>query len=134
MSKCTGLHCNGCHGHAAGKGGAGATVALLALIGLAVTREPKVVHALEIIGYIAAATAGAAIVGTLAFFIIRANRRRRAAAQIAEAYTLSAVVVRPAPPTLNIPYRAPAIESARPAVTWLKRTSRPAIGKPRHHS
>jgi hypothetical protein len=109
-------------------------VALLALIGLAVTREPKVVHALEIIGYIAAATAGAAIVGTLAFFIIRANRRHRAAARVAEAYTLSAVVVHPAPPKLTIPARAPAIESARPAATWLKRTSRPAIGKPRNHS
>jgi hypothetical protein len=49
MSRCKGLHCDGCGGH--GGRELGAVVALLALIGLAALREaPKFVHVLEIIG------------------------------------------------------------------------------------
>lgn len=135
MSGCKGLHCDGCGGH--GGGGLGAVIALLALIGLAAWREaPKAVHVLEIIGYAVAAISGAAITGTLAFFIVRAivRHRRQAAARAVSHREVPAVMVRLAPPSFGRPAEARAIEPARPAVRWLKVADRAAIGKARRRS
>jgi hypothetical protein len=127
MSGCKGMHCDGCGGHG---GQLGAVVALLALIALAAWREaPKIVHVLEIIGYVTAAACGTAIAGTLTFWITRAIVRHR---RLAEARVLPrrdmAAVVRITPASITRPAEVRAIETARPAARW----RRPAIS--RRHS
>jgi len=130
MSGCKGLHCDGCGGH--GGGQLGAVVALLALIGLAAWREaPKIVHVLEIIGYVTAAVCGTAIAGTLTFFTARAivrHRRRRVAEARAVAHREMPAVVRITPASVTRPAEVRAVEPARPAVRWLP-GQRPAISR-----
>ena len=74
--RCNGLHCEGC-GH--GGGAAGAVIALLVIIALALRKAwPAIVSAVEIAAWTVAGVTGAAIVITGGVLAVRAVRRRRA--------------------------------------------------------
>ena len=74
--RCNGLHCEGC-GH--GGGAAGAVIALLVIIALALRKAwPAIVSAVEIAAWTVAGVTGAAIVITAGVLTTRAVRRRRA--------------------------------------------------------
>jgi hypothetical protein len=74
--RCNGLHCEGC-GH--GGGAAGAVIALLVIIALALRKSwPAIVSAVEIAAWTVAGVTGAAIVITAGVLTTRAVRRRRA--------------------------------------------------------
>ena len=74
--RCNGLHCEGC-GH--GGGAAGAVIALLVIIALALRKAwPAIVSAVEITAWTVAGVTGAAIVITGGVLTARALRRRRA--------------------------------------------------------
>jgi hypothetical protein len=79
MSRCTGLHCDGCHHGSNPAGPAAAVVVLLVIVAVA-AREvwPKVVHAVEIAAWIVAGTIGAALAVTATVLTVRAVRRARA--------------------------------------------------------
>lgn len=73
---CKGLHCEGC-GH--GGGAAGAVIALVVIIALALRKAwPAIVSAVEITAWTVAGVTGAAIVITAGVLTTKAVRRRRA--------------------------------------------------------
>lgn len=74
--RCNGLHCEGC-GH--GGGAAGAVIALLVIIALALRKTwPAIVSAVEIAAWTVAGVSGAAVVITAGVLTAKAVRRRRA--------------------------------------------------------
>ncbi len=112
MSGRKGLHCEGC-GHRGGP--AGAVIALLVMVALALRKAwPQIVAALEITAWTVAAVTGAALTATCGVLILRAVRRRRA----------HAVVYRPGP---VIPAARLAEHPIEPPI------GRPAIGGPQRH-
>jgi hypothetical protein len=107
------LHCEGC---GRGGGAAGAVIALLVIIALALRRSwPAIVSAVEIAAWTVTGLTGAAIVITCGVFITKAVRRRRAR---------RALVYRPSQPFVVV---------ADEAQTWLARqfpaARRPASGE-----
>ena len=74
--RCHGLHCEGC-GH--GGGAAGAVIALLVIIALALRKAwPAIVSAVEIAAWTVAGLSGAALVVTAGVLTTKALRRRSA--------------------------------------------------------
>jgi hypothetical protein len=75
--KCNGLHCPGC-GH--GGGAAGAVIALVVIVALALRKAwPAIVSAAEITAWTVAGLTGAAIAVTGGVLTVRVLRRRAAA-------------------------------------------------------
>lgn len=112
MSKCPGLHCDGCPG---GGGGGGVLVALAAVIILgAIVARPaehaadELLHVVLVILEVAAITAGSLGVIALAVVVTVKARRRRA---VSHAERPPAVSVRPPAPVADRP--APAIRAKR---------------------
>lgn len=113
--KCNGLHCPGCgHGGAA----AGAVIALVVIIALALRKAwPAIVSAVEIAAWTVAGLTGTALVVTGGVLTVRVLRRARPAA----AYRRGPVVIEgtrlypPLPPTGRPALGAP---DARPAGAW----------------
>jgi hypothetical protein len=108
--RCHGLHCQGC-GH--GGGAAGAVIALLIIIAVALRKAwPAIVSAVEIAAWTVAGVTGAALVITAGVLTTKAVRRRRAR---------RALVYRPGQPFVVV------VDEAQ---TWLARQV-PAAGRPR---
>jgi hypothetical protein len=120
---CKGLHCDGCrHG---GTGGAGAVIALIVIVALALHKT--VVSAAEIAGYTVAAVTGTAILVTGTVLTVRGLRRRaRRAAACRAPIVINAVRVhdRPLPPDRR------AVDAPRDTGTWPFATWRDGTGSP----
>jgi hypothetical protein len=112
---CNGIHCQGC-GH--GGGAAGAVIALVVIVALALRRAwPAIVSAVEITAYTVAATCGAAIVITAGVLVVRAGRRRAAAAARRSPVVIEAVRLYPPLPPAGRPGLGPPPRS-RVAGPW----------------
>jgi hypothetical protein len=79
--RCNGLHCEGC-GH--GGGAAGAVIALVVIIALALRKTwPAIISAVETAAWTVAGVSGAVLVVTGGVLTVRAVRRRRARRELA---------------------------------------------------
>jgi hypothetical protein len=128
VSRCHGLHCDGCdHGNG---GPAAAVIALLVIIAIAARAEwPKIVHTIEIIAWTVAATAGAVIAVTGTVVTVRIVRRVRARRRARPQVTYHIAPVIPAVrvndrPAIDRPGRQPQVW---PLPGWWEEF-RPGIG------
>lgn len=134
---CKGLHCDGC-GHGNSGGVAGAVIALLVIVALALRKAwPEIVSALEIAGWTVAAATGAAIVITGTVLATRALRRRRARRTLIYRPGLVIQHARLTERPIDQGAERPAIGAAReyqpgswPLSGWAP--SRPHVGDDRH--
>jgi hypothetical protein len=114
MSKCKGLHCDGC-GH--GGGAAGAVIALLVIIAVGMRKAwPGIVHGVEIAAWTVTGVAGAVLAVTGTVLTVRAVRRVRARCALRQTYYAHVI------PAVRLTDR-----SALDRPEW---PARPALGQP----
>ncbi len=130
---CKGIHCDGC-GH--GGGAAGAVIALVVIIALALRKSwPAIVSAIEITAWTVTGIAGAVLLITGTVITTRAVRRHRArrASWRAPVITITGATrasgaVRPMPPAGRPAIGSPRFGGrARPVPGWWEEI-RPRIG------
>jgi hypothetical protein len=114
MSRCKGLHCDGC-GH--GGGAAGAVIALLVIIAVGLRKAwPGIVHGVEIAAWTVTGVAGAVLAVTGMVLTVRAVRRARARRELRQTYYARVI------PAVRLTDR-----SALGPPEW---PARPALGRP----